>query len=77
MTNAGSRSLDRLRLKLGYVAFCYSFLAGMVVVIEVVNSRGLNFANQRKVVVLRDKKLPNGRRLPWYGTCRTDAAQRT
>ena len=33
----------------------------MTVVTEVVHPRGLDFLNQRKVVLLRDKLLPNGK----------------
>ena len=35
----------------------------MAVIQEVVHDRGLNFKNQRKVVLLRDKLLPNGKRM--------------
>jgi len=35
----------------------------MVVIREVINKKGLNFENQRRVIILRDKLLPNGKRL--------------
>lgn len=44
-------------------SFATATEGAMAVIQEVVHDRGLNFVNQRKVVLLRDTRLPNGKRL--------------